>query len=170
MKIKLLLLAVLVAALGFRADADARKLSDTDKALAKKLTGHLGAMGEILDKNAKETRKALDKLESYVGKNKGAITSVINALEGVSNELDEDEQKKLEAFVKDDPDMKKFMTAVMSFGMSLGEDQAAAERFGKIMQSLAPDEGAGENKADDKKPEQKQPTNKAGSKKKKSAK
>ena len=73
MKIKLVLLAVLVAALGISANADARKLTDKDKAVAKKFASHLGAMGDILDKHAKDTKKALEKM---------------------SKELDKDEQKK----------------------------------------------------------------------------
>ena len=167
MKIKLLLLAVLVAALGMPASADARKLTSADKALAKKLTAHLGAMGEIMDKHAKDTNKTLDKLERYVGKNKSSIAKVLTALEKISNELDADEKDKLEAFVKDDADMKKFMTAVMAFGMSLGSNQTAAERFGNIMKSLAPDSG-GDKKADKKKAATKKKA--AAKKKKKSAK
>lgn len=140
MQLKHLLFAVLVATLGFSASAEARKLSDQDKAVARKLTAHLGAMGDIMDKHSKDANKALDTLEAYVAKNKGSIKAIVGNLAKISKELDADEQKKFEAYVKADPDMKKFMTAVMAFGMSLGNDADKAERFGKIMRSLAPDE------------------------------
>lgn len=138
MKPRALLAAIVAVLLLLPAAVEARKITKKDRAVAKKAMVYLDAIAAIVEKGIDTPKKALDQLEAYVKKNTAAFQRIAVKLEAVEKELDEAEKEKFKQYLTEQPEMKRFMEAMMAFMQKHSEDQAIGNRFMKVLAMLDP--------------------------------